>query len=167
MDNLIRIGQIMGTYKLKGEVKLVTLIDEYDALVGQSVLLSNEKTGKERVIEVEAIKPINAKKLSVKFKGIDFITEAQELNLMSIYVRRDILGISEDEYFIADLIGLKVVDEVRGEIGIVESILETGAHDILVVKKGSKETLIPANEPFLLEIDFEEKTIYVELIEGM
>jgi len=167
LDNLIKIGQIMGTYKLKGEVKLVTLIDEYDALIGEKVLLTNEKTGKERVLEIEAIKPINAKRLSFKFKGVDFINDAQELNLMSIFVRRDILGLSDDEYFISDLVGLKVIDEKRGTIGVVEGILETGAHDILVVKNGGKETLIPANEPFLKEIDFEEKIIYVELIEGM
>ena len=69
-------------------------------------------------------------------------------------------------YFLQDIIGARVVDETGGDVGTLESIMETPASRIYVVR-GEKEHLIPAVPEFILRTDAEAGVITVHLIEGM
>ena len=89
-----------------------------------------------------------------------------------IAVPRDALPpAAEDEYYWVDLIGMAVYDTDEQYIGRIVDIIPTGANDVYVVKNKTKdenaEILIPAIESVVLEIDFENKTMRVELPEGL
>lgn len=92
---------------------------------------------------------------------------AKNLIGYDIKVRRDILPKpTKDEYYLSDLITFKVYDKGK-YIGDVFEILETAAHDILVIK-GEREVMIPyVEDVFVKDIDFDKYIIDVDLIEGM
>ena len=82
--------------------------------------------------------------------------------------RENAVKLNKDEYFIADLIGLKVIDEEEHEIGILRDVLETGANDVYVIDHvNGKELLLPAIRQCILDVDMEAGSIKVHVLEGL
>ena len=104
----------------------------------------------------------HGKFLVVKFDGIDDREEAGLLTHAEVMVSRDELPASDDGYYWADLIGLKVVTTDSTELGWVESLMETGANDVLVVN-GDRERLIPWIEnEVIVAVDLAGKCLTVD-----
>ena len=84
-----------------------------------------------------------------------------------VFADRDDISIDEDAFFIADIIGLDVIDLESGEkIGTLSDVLNLGASDLYEINTKNGKKLIPAVPEFIKEIDL-EKGIFVSLIEGM
>ena len=66
-----------------------------------------------------------------------------------------------DEYYWRDLIGLRVINRDGVDLGEVERLVETGAHDVLVVA-GERERLIPFVRQFVAEVVPEQKLLRVD-----
>jgi 16S rRNA processing protein RimM len=62
---------------------------------------------------------------------------------------------------------MEVINLDGSILGLVEDVLETGAHDILVVNEGSDEVMIPAVELYVLDIDFDSRKIKVDVPEEL
>ena len=77
----------------------------------------------------------------------------------------------EGEYYISDLIGLRVTDEEENEIGTLKDVMQTGANDVYVVDGNesydNKEILIPCIKECIKNVDLENKTITVHLLKGL
>ena len=100
-------------------------------------------------------------------EGISDIDSAIKLKNKIIYIDRDEASLSEGEYFLQDIIGLRVVDEESGaEIGTLTEVLDLPSSTVYVVK-GEREILIPAVPEFIKIVDIEGGTVTVRLIEGM
>ena len=86
-----------------------------------------------------------------------------------LYVRReDALPLAENEYYTADLIGLKVFDQDYGELGEIAEMFDTGAHYVLVVKQAAQnDLLIPFTKQVIKEIDQQNDRVEVKLTEGL
>jgi 16S rRNA processing protein RimM len=67
----------------------------------------------------------------------------------------------ENEFYWSDLIGLKVLNREGVELGKVDSLMESGANDLLVVK-GAREHLIPFIAAFVGKVDVAGGTIEVD-----
>jgi len=82
---------------------------------------------------------------------------------IEIAIKRDQLPATEDnEFYWIDLEGLKVVNQEGIDLGVVESLMETGANDVLVVR-GDKERLIPfVMDEYVLDVDLDKGTITVD-----
>ena len=143
------------------------MFEGIDVIVGERVLL--EKDSRRKVLLVKSVKRINEKKAIINFEGITNIDLAKELNGLQIKIRRDLLPEkTEDDFYLKDLLGVEVFE--KGEkIGEVIDIMETTAHDILVIQdiKNHKEILVPQIDVFVKKIDFDNNKMDVELIEGM
>ena len=83
-----------------------------------------------------------------------------------MYISRKDVKLPKGSFFIADIIGAKVVDENGVELGVLADVLEMPAQNIYLVK-GEREIMIPAVEEFILNTDVKNKVITVHLIEGM
>jgi 16S rRNA processing protein RimM len=154
----VRVGRIVGTHGLKGEIKVEVQTDFIERLdVGRRLRLKGDWVTVEHAREHKG-------KLLLFITGIDHIDKAEALQweyLESPEAERPELD--EDEYVTADLVGLDVFT-VSGEgLGPVKDVLLMPAHDVLVVG----EILIPAVKHFVKEVDLADKRIVVELIEGM
>ena len=106
--------------------------------------------------KVEIVLVINANDIE-KYKG------------MSLYVTREnAVPLKKDEYFMADLIGLEVINEDDSPLGELTDVMQTGANDVYIVKlKDGGELLLPAIKQCILEVDINEGFMKVHLLEGL
>lgn len=163
---LVNIGTIVGTHHLNGAVKVSSVFQDLDVIKNEKVLL--EKKEEKKVYTIKSIKRINTKKILIEFLESVNIDTAKSLNGFQIKIRRDLLPEKNgDDFYFNDLLGLKVTEN-GVYLGSVLDVMETAAHDILVVMtEDEQEILIPIVDNFVKKIDFENNNIVVELIEGM
>lgn len=163
--NLIRIGKIVNTQGLKGDIRIYPDTD-YAERFEEIEYLHVEGLDKPLYITKVRYK----KNLAiVKFEGIDHINDAEALKNKLVYTEKlDNNDLEEDRYYVEDLLGIKVVDRVKGEIGVLKEILQNPAHDLYVIKTlDGREVLIPAVQEFIDEVNLDERVMYMTLIDGL
>lgn len=160
--NLIRIGKIVNTQGLKGDVRIYPDTD-YVERFEELDYLYVEGTNEKMIIEKVRYK----KNLAiVKFKGYDHINDIEKFKNRIVYTEK--LELEEGVHYVEDLIGMAVVDHEKGEIGELIDVVQNPAHDIYLVKtKDGSEVMIPAVDAFVATIDEENRIIHVTLIEGL
>ena len=163
---LISVGKISGTHHLMGTVKVASNFVDLSILVGSKVIIKNT-SGMSRILTVTNIKKISPKRLAFDFEEITNKTEGTALSGYSIYVRKDILGMEEDEYYASDIIGMMAVTVEGEELGEITDVMETAGHDVYVIGKGKEEIMVPSVDEFVKDIDFEKRVVTLDLIEGM
>ena len=167
MEDLLQVGIITSTHGVRGEVKVYPTTDaprRFRRL--KEVVLD---TGKEKMnLEIEGVKFFK-QFVILKFKGLDNINDIEKYRQKSLYVtRKNAVRLQRDEYFIADLIGLKVQDEDGKELGTVKDVIETGANDVYEVEMADgKSLLLPAIKQCILNVDVENGTMQVYVLEGL
>ena len=78
------------------------------------------------------------------------------------------MPLKENEYYIADLIGMEVYLEDGEYFGTLMDVMETGANDVYVVHlEAGKEVLIPAIKDCIKEVDVENAKMVVHLLKGL
>jgi 16S rRNA processing protein RimM len=101
-------------------------------------------------------------------EGIDSRNLADSLKGCELLIKRtELPELEENTYFWEDIIGLSVYTADDVFLGRIESIIETGSNDVYVVKDGKNEVLVPAMESVVLKIDLDQKTMKVNLPEGL
>jgi len=163
---LISVGKISGTHHLMGTLKVSSNFEDLSILVGSKVIIKNTN-GMSRILTVTNIKKLSPKRLAFDFEEITNKTEGTALSGYSIYVRKDILGLEEDEYYASDIIGMMAVTVEGEELGEISDVMETAGHDIYIIGKGKEEIMVPSVEEFVKDIDFEKRVVTFDLIEGM
>jgi 16S rRNA processing protein RimM len=178
------LGRITGVYGVKGWVKVFSYTDPMEAIVdyspwyirAQSTIKSAPgnsvwtkltlKAGKRHAKTVVAkLEGCNNRDEAMSYIGTEIAIEKQQLEELK----------QKNEYYWRDLIGLQVINQQGVELGIVKSLMETGANDVLVVVSeeegteadGSKviirERLIPwTMDNAIIAVDLEQKVIEVE-----
>ena len=81
--------------------------------------------------------------------------------------RDECLELSEDTYYIFELIGLEVITTEGESIGFIEDVYDLPANDVYVVKEKAREILIPAVKEIVKKVDIEKREIVIEPIEGL
>ena len=167
----LKIGKIVGTHALKGELKIRSFSDFNDQrfVVGHKLYLNE-------IVDPFIIKTVRVHKGNylISFEGL------QDINLVEKYIGYNVYGLSECpkdkndkanntnfiKYIYDDLIGCQIINNDQ-EIGKVESVYFNGAHDVLTVQTANKKIAIPYVDAFIENEDIENKKIFVHLIKGM
>lgn len=163
--NYLECGKIINTHGIKGAMKVESWCDSPYVLAElERVFLEKNGSFKEyEVIDSSVFKRF----VILELDGILTIEEAEKLKNRVIYLAREDLELEEGEIFIADLIGLPVIDVDSGvEYGKISDVMNTGASDIYVINTPNGEAMMPAVKEFVKEIDL-EKGIFIKPIEGM
>ena len=167
MEEYLEIGQIVNTFGIKGQVKVVPFTDD----ITQFDTLKQIYIEKRKNLELFEIEKSNYHKnmMILKLKGIDTPEQAESLRNCYIKInRKDARKLPEGTYFIVDLIGLDVYTDEEKLLGTLEDIYNAGSSDIYVVKNDEgKEILLPAIKDVLKQVDLENKKIIVHIIEGL
>lgn len=170
-NGFLSVGKIVGAHGVKGNLKIYSYADSVSVFKpGSSILVG--RTGKtEKYYTIKWAKP-HGKFILLSFKGIENRNAAETLIGSELFIERTALPeLEEGVYYWVDIIGLSVFTADNQYIGHVESILATGSNDVYVVKDPNKEhnneILIPAIESVVLDIDFENKRMRVNLPEGL
>lgn len=143
---------------MKGELKIYPTTDNINRFsLLKKIFVNNSE------YEIENVR-YHKNLVYVKLLGINDIEEAEKLKGAIIKISEDLaLPLEENEYYLQDLYGINVY-EGKEFLGQITDILQTGANDVYVV---DKKILIPAVKQFILNIDLQNKTMSVKLIEGM
>ena len=125
-------------------------------------------TGKEKIpMEIQEVRFFK-QLVILKFKGIDNINDVEQYRGKSLYVTREnAVKLKKNEYFIADLIGLAVVSDEGEALGTLQDVLQTGANDVYQVEKDGQLLMIPAIKDCILDVDIEQGTMRVHLLDGL
>lgn len=168
MSDLLQVGGIANTHGVHGEVKVFPTTDDpkrfcdlkevkLDTLKGYIDLeIENVKFFKQFVI--------------LKFKNYDSINDIERYKGRQLYVTREnAVELEEDEYFIADMIGLDVINEDGKHIAILNDVMQTGANDVYVLKmdEDDSEVLIPAIKECVLEVNMKERYMKIHMMDGL
>lgn len=167
MEDMLQVGVITQTHGIRGEVKVFPTTDDAARFKKlKKVTLDNGKERRE--LEIASVKFFK-NLVILKFKGIDNINDVEKYKKAPLYVtREDAVPLGENEYFIADLIGLKVVSDEGENLGVLDDVLQTGANDVYVVKcDNGEEILVPAIKDCVKNVDIEGNEITLHLLPGL
>lgn len=166
MEQFLQVGVISSTHGIRGEVKVFPTTD--DPMRFKKLKKVFLDTGRERLeLEVQSVRFFKQFAI-VKFKGIDNINDIEKYKGKGIFVpREDAVPLDEDEYYIADLIGMEVFTE-DGHFGVVRDVIETGANEVYIIESDEHgEVLIPAIRQCVLDVNVEEKKMKIRLMDGL
>jgi 16S rRNA processing protein RimM len=163
----LQIGEIVNIHGVKGEIKVYPLTDDptrYEKLKWFYI----DQKGKLEKHKIENVKYFK-NMVILKLEGIDDPDQAEALKGSFILIdRKDAVKLSEDSYFICDLIGMQVQDDEGKVLGNLNNVLQTGSNDVYVVRNESgQEILIPALKSVVLEISIQAGIIKVKLPVGL
>ena len=167
MEDMFQVGIITSPHGVRGEVKVFPTTDDNNRF----------KKLKDCFIEFKGeMMPVKANgckffknMVILKFEDFDNMNDVEKFRQCKIFVdRMHAVKLSDDEYFVADLLGINVVDESGKTIGELSDVIETGANDVYIVKnEQGEEILIPAIKDCILEIDINKKIMKVHLLKVM
>ena len=161
-QRFLEAGQIVNTHGIRGEVKIVPWCDSPEFLCGFDTLYIDEAP-----IRLRAARPHKGNVLAA-LEGGDTVEGAMALKGKTVHIDRADVTLPEGRHFLADLIGLRVVDADNGaELGVLTEVLTPPAHQVYLVKGPQGEHLIPAVEEFIVETNVDGGYLRVRLIEGM
>ena len=105
----------------------------------------------------------------LKFKGIDNINDIERYKRCPLLGNReDAVELEEDEYFIADMIGMAVWTDDDKEFGTLKDVIETGANDVYTIQsKDHGEVLVPAIKECIIDVNVEEQKMVIHLMDGL
>ena len=169
MKDYLIIGKLGGAHGVRGEVKVIPLTDDVRRFSSlKDCMLLDERENLKEKKTVRSVRFDETRTL-IRFDGLDDRDEASKLTGLFLAVsREDAVKLPKGRYFIADLIGLTVVDDVRGDLGTIKDIINTGASDIIIVKrKGKNELLIPYLNSIVKDVDISGGIMKVILPEGL
>ena len=167
MEDLLRIGVVTTTHGIKGEVKVFPTTD--DAARFQTLKNVVLDTGREKLdLEIQSVRFFK-QFVIVKFKGIDNINDIEMYKGRELWIpREEAQELGEDEYYVADLIGMEVLLENGEKFGVLRDVMETGANDVYIVDRvDGEEILLPAIHDCVLDVDVEKNTMTVHLMKGL
>ena len=156
MKDVLRVGKIVNTHGLKGEVKVIPLTDDpkryneldFVLIDGIERKIQGCKYQKDRVI--------------VKIEGINNIEEAEKYKNKYMEIPREYaVPLEEDTYYIADIIGCTVYDTNGKDLGQIYDVIQTKNNDVYWIRK-PKELLIPVLLEIVTDIDIENRKITIK-----
>lgn len=164
---LLEVGVVVGTHGLRGDLKVRTLPTGDLALPGARTVYLKDSTGS--LVRHEAVRSSPHKQnVLLRLSGMESLAAVEHLMGTSVWMAtKDLPELDDDHYYWSDLEGLEVVDRQQGVLGHVVGMFTTPAHDILEVEGPAGEILIPAVEPFLIDVDRDKKQLHVDLPEGL
>lgn len=167
MISELQVGVVTQTHGIRGEVKVFPTTDDASRFKRMKDVIMD--TGRERLnMEISGVKFFK-QYVILKFKGFDSINDVEKYKGAKLYVTRDnAVRLKKDEYFVADLIGMRVVTEDGEPFGVLKDVMATGANDVYVVEReDASEILFPAIRECVRKIDMEQGVITVHIMDGL
>lgn len=154
-NEFFKVGQIVNTHGLKGEVKVIALTDNPENFKRYGKVLIEDKW-----MEIQGVK-FQKDRVILKLEGIEDINTAETFKNKYISVpRAGEPELEEGTYYVVDLIGCTVFDTEGKDLGKVFDVIETKNNDVYWIKE-PKQLLIPVLPDIVLDVNVEEKKILI------
>ena len=165
--DFISIGIITKPHGIKGEVLVSSLTDNAEQFQKLKHVFLTQQDGTRTKISIQQVRQKN-NQFIIKFSGIENRNQAETLQKILIEKRlEDGDVLSSDEYYLFDLIGLKVYTTDHQLLGRIKEVLTLPANDVYVVQGESTQFLIPAIRSVVKKVDLEKDIMLIEPIDGL
>jgi len=166
---MFEIGVITKPQGIRGELRVFPTTDDptrFSLLVGKEIILRMSNT--ERSYKLLHARPHKGFVL-VTLEGVNDRNMAETLARATIHITNEMaLPLEEGEYFVRDLIGLKVETESGEHIGAVANVFNTNANDVYVIDTPEGDSfMIPAIKNVILDVDIKAGRMLVHMMDGL
>lgn len=166
-SEFVLLGKVNKAHGIRGEIKVYPYSGQPQSFAAdyQRILLAPENRSVPVAYTIEKTR-VQGKQVLLKLENCSDRTTAELLVGQRVYVRaEDLPELAEDEFYLQELQDKEILDTTGKRLGRSSHILDTGAQDILVVRKDGKEYLIPVVRDFIVTI--EEERVVVDLPSGL
>ena len=149
------VGQIVGVHGVRGSVKIKPMLDDVALLADMEKMTT--RSGQELIVHTHSV---HGKVVLAKIKGVEDRTAAEKLIGTELFVSEDAFPeLPEDEFYCRDLVGMTVL-EGQKEVGIIKSIENYGAGDIVVIDTtDGRQEMIAFNDTNFPQIDLASRQV--------
>ncbi|WP_421813578.1 ribosome maturation factor RimM [Flagellimonas sp.] len=166
-EDCFYLGKVVSKYSFKGEVLIKLDTDEpssYENMESVLVSLGNNLVP----FFIDRCRLHKSNLLRIDFEEVKDEPTADKLIGAELYLPLTMLPpLTGNKFYYHEVIGFTIMDEVYGDIGVVESVNDNASQDLFEVKKVDKELFIPVNDDIITKVDRENKTIHVKTPEGL
>lgn len=165
-DEWVTVGEITGTFGLHGDIKVRPLTDFPERFERASTLYIGDQ---HKAYTVQSAR-LHKQQVVVHLTEVPDIESAERLHGAHIWIHStDLMPLATDQYYLHDIIGLRVVHVNGEELGVVTDVLQAGASDIYAVRdmRTGAEVLLPAVKEFIKAVSLADGTITVDPIPGL
>ncbi|CUS26193.1 16S rRNA-processing protein RimM [Paucilactobacillus oligofermentans DSM 15707 = LMG 22743] len=166
--NYYKIGTIVNTHGLKGELKILSVTDFPELRYKKGKQLYIVTKEKNIAVTIKSAK-VQKNMYMVVFTGLEDINLVEKYKGLDLVVSEDEQqGLEKDEYYYREIIGL-TVETIEGEtLGTIKEIMSPGANDVWVVnRKGQDDLLLPVIDDVIKKVDLKNQKVTIELMEGL
>jgi 16S rRNA processing protein RimM len=155
----LHVGNVVGTHGVRGELKVQLLTDDPEHLATVKFMYLGDEQQPRRVRGYR----LHAGHALIRLEGITTPEEGRRYVGLPLRISgRDARPLAPGEFYLYQLIGLRVLDEAGNEIGRLTDVLETGANDVFVVTDSSgREHLFPHHADVVLDVRPDEGYLVV------
>lgn len=166
-------AEAVGTHGVRGGIRLASRADSPESVTKLKRLFTKTTAGWQEWKVTRA--SVQKSMVLVWLSGVDTLDDALTFKGKILYAAREDLRLPKGSHFIADMIGLPVLDAENGTVyGTLTDVNTAGVQDLYTVEKPEGGSfLIPAVPAFIKKVSVDEESdgcapgVYVHLIEGM
>lgn len=163
---MIRIGKIVATHGLRGEVVLSHIIGRSDWLKKDTVFFLELVKGSFIPYFLIAFRGNNTEEYLVAFEDVSTAEEAKKLIGKQVYLQEEILAtLPKDSPLL--YIGFNLVDKVKGTVGVIEDVYQAGPQWLGKLQYEGREVLVPLISQWIIDVNLRNKFIRMELPDGL
>ncbi|MFO6464728.1 ribosome maturation factor RimM [Jannaschia sp. KMU-145] len=164
MKDHVCLGAVMGSYGVRGEVRLKSFCADPSAVGDYGLLVSDGGTA----YAVTVLRPIKGG-YAVRLSGVPHKEAADALKGQRLWAPRDALpALPDDEFYHSDLIGLVAVDTGGADLGRVHAVHDHGAGDLLEVRPaGGASVLVPFTQAIVPTVNLRARRIVIDPPSGL
>lgn len=164
---MIRVGRIVGAHGLGGALKLRPDNPESDSFANAR-RVTLELDSARREYELANASRAGAGMIRLTLRGLSDINQAEALKGAIVMIAAaELPAAAPGEFYHYQAVGCEVVLTDGRLLGLVAEVLSTGANDVLVVRDGKNETLVPVIADVVKAMDLEARRIVVEPVPGL
>ena len=160
--NLIKIGKIVNTHGIKGELRLLSKFPYKDKVFIKGMIIYIDKDSKEVINSYRKHKNFDM----ITLEGYNNINEVLKYKGKNVYVDSNDIKLDNDKYLDEELIGLSIIYE-NMERGIITNIERYDKTVLFNIKGKTQKYLIPYNDNLIDNIDMKNKKIFIKDIKGL
>ena len=159
-------GKITKTHGLKGEITVKLDVANPEDFKDLRYLLIEER-GNLIPYFIENQK-INGDKMIVRLQDVKKVEQAVTFMGKAVFLPNEFMPeLEDDDFYYKEIVGFKMVDALKGEIGEISDVLEYPTQAVIQVMKDGKEILIPIHDDIIQKVDKKAKILTVKAPEGL
>ncbi len=166
-EDCFYLGKIVSKYSFKGEVLVKLDTDDpevYENMESVFVSLGNNLVP----FFIDRCRLHKSNLLRIDFEEVKTESDADRIMGSALYLPLNLLPkLSGNKFYFHEVIGFTMIDDVHGDIGIIQSINDSTAQALFEVLKGDKQLLIPVNDQIISQVDRDAKVVHVSTPPGL